>query len=268
MAVLLVDIGNTRIKWARFDRGRLGPGHAAAHLGWAAADYARRLFGRARLAGGRRAAGSTRRIESVLVSSVAGPKANRSLALAARRSGARIRFVRVPRRGGGVTVGYAEPWRLGVDRFVAAVGAHALFASVPVCVVGVGTAMTIDLVGADGRHRGGVIIPGPTLMVETLLDHTHGIRRRARGGTAVVVGRGLFGRSTRAGVVQGARYAAAAMIDQAVEQAPALVGRRPLAVLTGGGVPAVRELVRSPWVQVPDLVLRGLAVLCQSVSPF
>lgn len=121
--------------------------------------------------------------------------------------------------------------------------------------------MTIDLVDADGRHRGGVIIPGPTLMVETLLMRTHGIRRRARGGTAVVVGRSLFGRSTRSGIVQGARHAAAATIDQAVQQAEGLVGRRPLVVLTGGGAPAVRGLLHSHWVLVPDLVLRGLGVL-------
>jgi type III pantothenate kinase len=256
--MLLVDIGNSRIKWARVDGGRLGPRRAAAHLGWGVADYGRRLFGRAPAARGGRG------IEAVLVSSVAGPKVNRALAAAARRAGARTRFVKVPRRGGGLTVGYAEPWRLGVDRFVAAVGAHALFASVPVCVVGVGTAMTIDLVGADGRHRGGVIIPGPTLMVETLLDRTHGIRRRARGGTRVVVGRSLFGRSTRAGIAQGARYAAAATIDQAVEQARGLVGRRPLVVLTGGGAPAVRGLLRCHWVMVPDLVLRGLGILCRT----
>ena len=255
MSVLLVDIGNSRIKWARLESGRLGLGRAASYLDWGTTDYRRRLFGRAR------------GVELVLVSSVAGPKANRLLTAAARRAGARVKFVTVPRRGAGVTVGYAEPWRLGVDRFVAAVGAHALFPSVPVCVVGVGTAMTIDLVGADGRHRGGVIIPGPTLMVETLLYGTHGIRRRARGGPAVVAGGSLFGRSTRAGVVQGARHAAAATIDQAVEQARPLVGRAPLVVLTGGGAPAVRGLLRSHWVLVPDLVLRGLAVVRASAAP-
>jgi type III pantothenate kinase len=258
MTVLLVDIGNSRIKWARVHGGRFGPRHSAAHLGWGVAMYRRRLFRPARGARGERG------IEPVLVSSVAGPKVNRALTAAARRAGAKTRFVKVPRRGGGITVGYAEPWRLGVDRFVAAVGAHALFASVPVCVVGVGTAMTIDLVGADGRHRGGIIIPGPTLMVETLLDRTHGIRRRARGGTRVVAGRSLFGRSTRAGIVQGARYAAAATIDQAVEQARGLLGRMPLVVLTGGGAPAVRGLLRCHWVLVPDLVLRGLSVLCRT----
>ena len=51
----------------------------------------------------------------------------------------------------------------------------------PLCLVAVGTAMTIDLLDAKGRHRGGNIIPGPKLMVESLLENTAGIRRRAGG---------------------------------------------------------------------------------------
>jgi len=128
--------------------------------------------------------------------------------------------------------------------------------------VGVGTAMTLDLVDARGRHRGGAIIPAPALMVDTLFDRTAGIRRRSRGGSRG--GTGLFGRSTRAAVSQGARYAAAALIDRAVEEGRVLVGRKPLVILTGGQAGAVRPLVESACVGVADLVLRGLAVLSQS----
>lgn len=252
MTTVLVDIGNTRIKWARLDGTRPGKGRAAAHSGWQTADYARHLF-----------AGS-RGIERVVVASVAGSEVNNTLAAAARRAGAVAQFVTVSRRGGGVTVGYAEPWRLGVDRFAAVVGAHEIFTAVPVCVVGVGTAMTIDLVDTDGRHRGGVIVPAPNLMVDTLLANTHGIRRRARGGG--VGGQGIFGRSTRDGIERGSRYAAAALIDRAVEEASGLLGREPLVVLTGGDAERVRPLVRSRWVAVPDLVLRGLAVLSREAS--
>jgi type III pantothenate kinase len=150
---------------------------------------------------------------------------------------------------------------LGVDRFGAAIGAFHLAKGRPVCVVGVGTAMTIDLVDGKGRHRGGAIIPAPTLMVDTLLKNTDGIRRRAEGGAAA--GKSLFGRSTRAALVQGSRYAAAALIDRAVDEARALVrGSSPLVMLTGGGAPSVQPLVRSACVSVPDLVLRGLAALC------
>jgi type III pantothenate kinase len=251
VTVLLVDIGNTRIKWARLSGGRLARCQAAVHSHWRDGDYARQLFGR-------------RPPKRVLVSSVAGSRVDDALASSARQAGAQLHFVTVPRRAGGVTAGYIEPWRLGVDRFVAAVGAHQLFKGVAVCVVGVGTAMTIDLVGADGRHRGGAIIPGPDLMVEALFSQTNGIRRRAQGGVAG--GTGLFGRSTRAGVIQGSRYAAAALIDRAVEEAAPLVGRRPLVVLTGGGAAVVRPLLRSPCVGIVDLVLRGLAVLAQATG--
>lgn len=253
MAVLLVDIGNRRIKWARCEAGRLGARHAAAHSGWGAADYRRRLFGRKAPA------------QRMLVSSVAGAQVNRSLAKAARRAGVAAEFVKVPRRAAGVSVGYLEPWRLGVDRFVAAVGAHHLFRGVALCVVGVGTAMTVDLIDALGRHRGGVIIPAPALMIETLLARTQGIRRRARGGARG--GAGLFGRSTRAGVLRGARYAAAGLVDRAVQEAVPLIGRKPLVVLTGGESSAVRPLLTSASVGVPDLVLRGLAVLAHAESP-
>jgi type III pantothenate kinase len=252
VAVLLVDIGNTRIKWVRVEGEKRGRRYAAAHSFWSPADYARRLF-------------LPKPPERMLVASVAGLKVDAVLAAAARRAGVAARFVTVPRRGAGVTVGYTEPWRLGVDRFVAAVGAIELFKGIPLCVVGVGTAMTVDLIASDGKHRGGVIIPAPALMVDTLLRSTHGIRRRARGGTPA--GTALFGRSTRAGVVQGARYAAAALIDRAVEEGRKVVKRKPLAVLTGGEASAVRLLVQSPCVGVPDLVLRGLSVLAGAEPP-
>jgi type III pantothenate kinase len=254
--VLLVDIGNTRIKWARWDGVRLGARRAAAHGRWRLTDFERHLF---------RGRGDTSGARHVLVSSVAGAKVDARLHAAARRAGVSARFVSVPRRGGGVSVGYAEPWRLGVDRYVAAVGAHRLLPGVAVCVVGIGTAMTIDLVGAAGRHFGGVIIPAPQLMVGTLLSRTHGIRRRARGGARS--GGGLFGRSTRAAIVQGARFAAAALIDRAVLEAQPLVGREPMVVLTGGEAPAVRPLLHSRCIGVPDLVLRGLAALARSPQP-
>jgi type III pantothenate kinase len=246
MALLLIDAGNTRIKWARCVDGRLKRSRAAAHGTWAAADFARRLFG-------------ARPPDRVLVASVAGVRVRSALTQGARRAGVPVEFVRVPRRGGGVTVGYLEPWRLGVDRYAALVGAHALFAGVPLLVTGVGTALTLDLLNGRGRHFGGAIIPSPELMVETLLKRTQGIRRRAQGGARRALG--PFGRSTRAAITEGARFAAAAAIDRVAGEGAVHVGRRPLVVLTGGGAAQVRPLLESPCVTVPDLVLSGLAAL-------
>jgi type III pantothenate kinase len=250
MSIVVVDIGNTRIKWAPVAGVRPGAAHAAVHARWTAADYRRRVI--------------TPGVSGLLVASVAGKRVDGELKRAAGRARVPILFVAVPHRAAGVTVGYPEPWRLGVDRFAAMVGAHHLFKGVPLLVVGVGTALTLDLVGARGRHFGGAIIPAPQLMVATLLQQTSGIRRRAQGGGSNAAG--LFARSTRDGIEQGARYAAAATIDRAVDEATSPSGTRPLVVMTGGQAALVRPLVRSHCIGVADLTLRGLAVLA-AVEP-
>ncbi|MFZ0501548.1 MAG: type III pantothenate kinase [Steroidobacteraceae bacterium] len=247
MNTLLVDIGNSRIKWALLEGERLGKAQAADYAGWRILDFARRVIG------------PRRDIDRILMSNVAADDVSDTLAAGARLARAPPpERISTRRRACGVTVGYIDPWRLGVDRLLAMIAAHQRFAGRPVCAVTVGTAMTIDLVRADGRHLGGAIVPAPTLMVSSLLDGTSGIRRRAQGGAK---GRGaaLFGRSTRAAMEQGARYAAAAAVDRAISEARAQVGRPPKLVMTGGGAPELRPLVRSASLLMPDLVLEGLA---------
>ncbi|MGC8519850.1 MAG: type III pantothenate kinase [Steroidobacteraceae bacterium] len=247
MSTLLIDIGNTRVKWARDAAGGLGRSRAARHAGWSVRDFEPII-------------GSGARTERILVASVAGEPINTAVRRAAQRRGAPVpQFVATQRKACGVTAAYLEPWRLGVDRFLGMIGARAHFERLPLCVVGVGTAMTVDLLGADGRHRGGAIIPAPPLMISSLLEGTRGIRRRAQGGVKGSAA-ALFARSTRSALEQGARYAAAATVDRAVQEAHALVGRAPLVVLTGGGADELRPLIRSASIEVADLVLWGLAV--------
>jgi type III pantothenate kinase len=250
MTALLVDIGNSRVKWAWLTGERLGKAHAADYSGWRARDFVRRIIG------------SRLNIERILVASVAADSVTDALTAGAGLAGAPApERVTTQRRACGVTIAYIDPWRLGVDRLLAMIAAHRRFPEQPVCAVAVGTAMTIDLVGPDGRHWGGAIIPAPPLMVASLLEGTNGIRRRAQGG-ASGKGRALFGRSTPAAVEQGARYAAAAAVDRAVSEASELIGRKPQLVLTGGGARDLRPLIRTAGVLVPDLVLEGLAAWC------
>ena len=114
MSTLLVDIGNTRVKWALMRGARLSRMSAAVHDGDAAAMRA--LI--------RRAPAGVRRIVAV---NVAGAKFERALAAAAKaRFGVRPEFIRSEREACGVRNGYRDPWRLGADRWVGAIGAHAL----------------------------------------------------------------------------------------------------------------------------------------------
>jgi type III pantothenate kinase len=125
------------------------------------------------------------------------------------------------------------------------------------CVIDLGTAMTVDLVDPLGVHLGGAIIPGPELMVASVLKNTAGIARRASG---ALMGKGLFAQDTRAAISQGARYAAAAIVDRAVTEAQRVLQRTPLVLLTGGAAVQIESLLQCSYVSVPDLVLRGIVL--------
>jgi type III pantothenate kinase len=258
--LLLVDIGNSRIKWARCGEARRSAGSVAAR-GTAAHGVAslsawqQGEFARATLA-------ALAPISRILVASVAAPAFDARFAREARRTlDADPEFVASTARAVGVVNAYGEPWRLGVDRWVGAIAGHHLFRPArDVCIVDIGTAMTVDLVDSDGRHRGGAIVPGPDLMVRSLLLGTSGIRRRAAG-VGSRARQTAFARNTRDALESGARRAAAATVDRFAAEARDLLGRAAAVILTGGAAPQVAPLVRGRHRLVPDLVLRGLAVL-------
>src|SRR3546814_7552229 len=97
----------------------------------------------------------------------------------------RISLACTQARFGAVWIAYPRPSRLGVDRFLALLGAHARGVGATM-VVGVGTALTVDWLDADGRHRGGRIAPSPTLMRDAL--PARAAQLPARGGRSVEFG--------------------------------------------------------------------------------
>ncbi|HEY6456837.1 MAG TPA: type III pantothenate kinase [Steroidobacteraceae bacterium] len=245
--MLLVDVGNTRIKWSVLRGDKLGRQKALEHAGLTARDLERQLF-------------ATRGITRVIAASVASVRLNRLLAATCRRkTGLICEFVASARNAAGLTTRYKEPWRLGVDRFMAVIASYHMARARGACVVDVGTAMTIDLVDPLGVHLGGAIIPGPELMVGSVLKNTVGIARRAR---SAAQAKGMFVLDTRAAIEQGARYAAAAVIDRAVTEAQRALQRPPLVLLTGGAAVHIEPLLHCSYVSVPDLVLRGVALRC------
>lgn len=249
--MLLVDIGNSRVKWARWERGVMGAQSAVAHDGWSPDDWRRTLF-----AGGP--------VERVVVASVAGPACRAALAAATERAvGRTAEFVSSSRAAVGVRNGYADPSQLGVDRWLAIIGAwHRVRGH---CVVAdVGTALTVDVVGADGRHHGGYIVPGPRLMVSSLHRGTSDLEALsaaspATAGTA-------FADNTRAAIERGCRVAGAALVDRSVADAAAALGGPPVLLVTGGAAAELRPCLRNPSEEVPDLVLRGLAAWAEAAA--
>ncbi len=140
MSQWLFDLGNSRFKFAPLrDDGRAGDVQAWAH-------------GVQTLSAEAAAALPTGDI--AWVASVASPALTADIVGHLGQRFAEVRVAHTLSECAGVRVAYAEPQRFGVDRFLALLGARALG---HVLVAGVGTALTIDLMDADGGHRGGRI---------------------------------------------------------------------------------------------------------------
>ena len=159
----------------------------------------------------------------------------------------------------GVINGYEDHLRLGMDRWLAALGAYHL-AKGACLVIDLGTAGKADFVATDGEHLGGYICPGMPLMRSQLRTHTRRIRyddasaERALGSLAP-------GRSTVEAVERGCVLMLQGFARIQIEQARALWGDDFTVFLTGGDAPLVRDAAPQARI-VPDLVFVGLAMAC------
>jgi type III pantothenate kinase len=243
---LLVDLGNSRVKWTTLHDGRLGEQRAASYAGWTVADWRRSLF-------------DVQGIERVVAARVGGGPDAAALDEAARlATGRSVDFVATTAAAGGVRNAYPDARLLGVDRWLAVIAAYQRVRAA-CCVADVGTAATLDGVSGDGQHLGGFIVPGPDLMMRSLWGGTADLASHTA--TSGEAAGALFADNTRDAIERGCRLAVAAMIDRGVADMARRLGERPKLLLTGGAAPAIASLLETPAEPVPDLVLRGLAVV-------
>ena len=245
---LLVDIGNSRVKWALLGDDAPGPQRAAEHAGWRVEDWQRALF-------------AEHGIDQVLAASTSTAAAGTLDAAARRATGRAVEFVRSSREAAGVQNAYRDPGLLGVDRWLAVIAAHARVRG-PCCVADFGTATTFDAVDADGTHLGGYIVPGPALMVASLHAGTSDLAHRTAASGAA--GDAPLADNTRDAIERGCRLAAAAFVDRCVRDVAARLGATPRLLVTGGAAGQVAALLATPSDVVDDLVLQGLAALSRS----
>ena len=246
--ILLIDAGNTRIKW-RLQAAAGGLIHdegAIAHENLAPLS---RL--RSTVAAPLRVVGSN----------VAGTETARRIRDALGVEG--IEWLRPGAQACGVRNLYAEPGQLGADRWAALIGAHALHggatalghpigASGARLVVMAGTATTVDLLSADGDFLGGLILPGVELMQQSL----------ANGTAQLPLAAGSFAaqpRCTADAIRSGCLQAQAGAIERMFRQIAAQPGA--LCLLGGGAADAFADLLELPLKRFDNLVLHGLATV-------
>lgn len=244
---LLIDIGNSRVKWASLHDGVLGPVYAAAYCTMSVDEVWGGLFR------------AQPRPNRVVVANVAGDAIEAELASWSRQVwDLAIEPLHTTLCAGTVRNGYVDSDRLGIDRWLALIGARAGMSGA-LCVVDCGTALTVDVLDTKGLHLGGWIAPGIGVMQGLLLETTHGVRMDS----VVESGTGTFGRDTSACVRAGTCHAAAGLVFQALSLLQTMAGEVPRCVVTGGDAPVLLPLLPPNTAHIPELVLRGIAAMVQ-----
>lgn len=238
--LLLLDVGNSRLKWAPAGAAGLGEGGAVEHGGNPAAALA---------------AVDMAAADAIWIANVTGAALGDKLAAVLKtRFGVAPRFARVEAEHAGLKVAYTSYQLLGIDRWLCLLAAWSE-ARGPVCIASAGTALTFDAVDAGGQHLGGVIAPGLLTMQQAVLGAT----RFPASGPAQDYGDGL-GADTDACVRQGALHAGAGLVDRLRTR----YGKDAKCLLTGGDAARLLPHLQAGWSLRPNLVMEGLLALARA----
>lgn len=251
MTKLLIDVGNTRIKLATLNANDLDFLQAitiAETSDWQATlGEVIKSLGLA--------------VRACIGVSVASAATNHAIEKAV--APAPLQWVYAQRQAGNVVNSYPDPTQLGADRWVAMIGLTRHFAQPhpPVVLATFGTATTIDTLSPEDEFKGGLILPGVTMMHESLAS---GTARLPNTPGAVED----FPTSTASAIASGIVRAQVGALVQQVELARMLYGTDPIVCASGGAYAQVEQASRralkglSPKI-LPHVVLDGLAMLAQ-----
>lgn len=251
MSALLLDVGNSRVKWGVLDDGEI---RRTGHISQDDIRQQGLPVLTTRL---------PRRVDAVYASNVAGTTfATRLSGVIGMHCNLDVRFARSEKRGWGVTNSYRQPRRLGVDRWVAMIGAWAELQSTCL-VVDAGTAVTIDAIDDQGVHLGGQIIPGMETMLSALSSATSDIPLVKPSAKSTRDRLKMFGKNTSAAVREGAENAITGAVERAYRTLSASTAE-PIIVLTGGGASRILRSLEQAVLHRPHLVLNGLAHMLEN----
>jgi type III pantothenate kinase len=283
---LLIDAGNSRVKWALVQAdGSQSQAGAFAHEGATVTTT------RAALAQHDVDPDWSRlpRPASAWLSNVAGEVVAQRLAalLDAHWPGLSRTTIRACERQCGVTNGYTTPSALGSDRWAGLIGAHAAYPGEPLLIATFGTATTLEALRADGMFVGGLIAPGWSLMMRSLGEHTaqlptldahaarglltpdtnaasHALAGITPGGEPQGISSyhgPFFATDTPRSLSAGCALAQAGLIERMWNDLQTAWGTPVRLVVGGGAADEVTAALKVPHTRHDSLVLSGLALI-------
>lgn len=244
-SILLLDIGNTRLKWAWQQGSTCIPGGELVHGGQLESEQLKQICDK-------------HLPVKVVAVCVAGDIIKQTVhSQFQRQYGIRVEFINTPSAGQGIRNGYVQPTQLGSDRWVAMVAAHQIWSGY-LCVIDAGSALTLDILQPDGQHRGGYILPGLKMMQTCLLNKT-AIPMPEK--AVIMASTTVPGNDTGSCLANGTLQAACGLIERTVIQLEQ-ENREPVkCILTGGDSRYLAATLTVSHVIEPDLVLKGLAYI-------
>ncbi len=237
--VLLIDIGNTRLKWAQYQGGMCVQTGAIAHVNncihesllteWNEMQSPQKIY---------MSVVSSTKISQVLFEVVGQMWPS-----------IQIHEIHTEKYAHGVTNAYSKPEKLGVDRWLTLLAAYHFYTT-PVCIVDCGTAITLDVLDQQGMHLGGMIMPGLALMRQSLYMGTEGLNvctKRHQQGLA---------NDTEAAIYNGNLSAVKGFIEFGLAHF-----NKPLQLIVcGGDAELIVDTLKLNAIVDKQLVFKGLAV--------
>ena len=253
MTFLAIDIGNTRLKWACYDRPQPGA-HMLAHD----AHFLEQIDTLSDTVW-KNLSAPTSMLGCVVAGDALKRRVEEQLEI---WPNLQPRWVVARSEGAGLINGYDIPGRLGVDRWVAMIGArrHMLQATAgspprPLVVVMVGTAVTIEAIDAQGKFLGGYILPGHGMMLHALESGTAGLQHMPTGKVVT------FPTNTSDALTSAGTFALVGAAQRMVRHVQEHCGAAPMCLMTGGAGWKLAPYMETPFELVESLIFDGLLVL-------
>jgi type III pantothenate kinase len=247
---LLVDVGNSRIKWNPLPVDAKEFNQPTQAFAWnldTLSDQLETNWG-----------SITGFVTYMTIANVAGDEIQKTLA-AWCTSHWKIdpQFVTTTSQFGEIKNGYAQHRELGVDRWLAVIAAHLLYPESTNIVIDCGSALTVDTVLPDGKHLPGPIIPGQDSLFKTLMSKTAFAKSETQQASEE---QQVFVTNTKDALLSGAKFATSGALDAIVRQTSQALSSADLKIIVSGGA-AQRVLSMTTikeYLIEPDLVLKGL----------
>lgn len=251
MKVLLLDAGNTRLKWAFIDTAAAGKLRMTGSCSYADSEFLKQL---------QSTWGAAPRVDRVLLSCVAGDTIISALNDTVRHCwGVSPDVLGSEAAFAGIINGYSNPHQLGVDRWLAMIGGRrSLAGPAPMWIVDCGTAVTIDYVERDGHHRGGLILPGLMTMHERLTATTAALKAFNSETLNLPETLDELATDTATALARGIAISLVASLNRVTSTDVA--GTR---IITGGDGAVIAPYLDGHWLLRPNLVLEGMAVYAE-----